>query len=170
MKSNENTPLTGPLYRDRPPSRVRRIAVVGAVLGLLAIILGGLFVMRLRGGLAGQDAAAAPVRRAAPRVRAPAGQRVRVEVVNTTQTRGLARRATQLLRDSGFDVVGVGTTTPALDSTRVIDRTGHPEWARLVAAALGGATVETRIDSSRYLDVTVLLGGTFRPPAEPFYP
>jgi hypothetical protein len=170
MKPNENTPLTGPLYRDRPPTRVRRIAVVGAVLGLLAIVLGGLFVMRLRGGLTQQHAAAAPARRVAPRVRAPAGERVRVEVVNTTQTRGLARRATQLLRDGGFDVVGVGTTTPALDSTRVIDRTGHPEWARLVAAALGGATVETRIDSSRYLDVTVLLGGTFRPPAEPFYP
>jgi hypothetical protein len=30
--------------------------------------------------------------------------------------------------------------------------------------------VESRPDSSRYLDVTVLIGSSWRPPAEPFYP
>ena len=43
--------------------------------------------------------------------RAPAGQRVKVEVVNATTVRGLARRATRALRDRGYDVVAVGTTT-----------------------------------------------------------
>ena len=38
------------------------------------------------------------------------------------------------------------------------------------ARALGGGQVLSRPDTSRYLDVTVLLGGTWRPPAEPFYP
>ena len=102
--------------------------------------------------------------------RAPAGVRIKVQVLNATRTRGLARRATMHLRDRGFDVVDVGTDPNGRDSVLVLDRSGHPEWARLVARALGGATVLSRPDSSRYLDVTVLLGAAWRPPAEPFYP
>ena len=103
---------------------------------------------------------------------APPGVRVRVQVVNASTVRGLARRATQLLRDRGFDVVEAGTGTGAeqLDSTLVLDRSGHPDWAHRVAAALGGARVEARPDSSRYLDVTVFVGRAWRAPALPFYP
>lgn len=102
---------------------------------------------------------------------APEGVRVRVQIVNTTSTRGLARRATLLLRDRGFDVVETGTGAEQVgDSTLVLDRSGHPDWARRVAAVLGAARVETRPDSSRYLDVTVLLGRSWRPPTQPFYP
>ena len=101
---------------------------------------------------------------------APADIRIRVEVLNATRVRGLARRATMHLRDRGFDVVHVGTSRESRDSTLVLDRSGHPDWAALVARALGGARVEQAPDSSRYLDVTVLVGATWRPPAEPFYP
>ena len=101
--------------------------------------------------------------------RAPAGVRIKVEIQNATATRGLARRATAFLRDHGFDVVGTGTVREQRDSTLVIDRSGHLDWARLVGRALN-ARVESRPDSSRYLDVTVLLGGNWRPPALPFYP
>jgi hypothetical protein len=101
---------------------------------------------------------------------APAGVRIRVEVLNATRVRGLARRATMHLRDRGFDVVTVGTSREARDTTLVLDRSGNAEWAALVARALGGARVEPAPDSSRYLDVTVLVGATWRPPAEPFYP
>jgi hypothetical protein len=102
--------------------------------------------------------------------RAPKDTRIRVQVLNATKTRGLARRAAMHLRDRGFDVVETGTDQLSLDSTLVLDRSGHPEWATLVARALGGARVDARPDSSRYLDVTVLLGASWRPPAEPFYP
>jgi hypothetical protein len=102
--------------------------------------------------------------------RAPEGVRIKVQVLNATRIRGLARRATMHLRDRGFDVVDVGTDPNARDSILVLDRSGHPEWAKLVARALGGGQVLARPDSSRYLDVTVLLGGSWRPPAEPFYP
>ena len=102
--------------------------------------------------------------------RAPAGVRIKVQVLNATRTRGLARRATMHLRDRGFDVVDVGTDPNGRDSVLVLDRSGHPEWAKLVARALGGGQVLSRPDTSRYLDVTVLLGGSWRPPAEPFYP
>jgi hypothetical protein len=101
---------------------------------------------------------------------APAGVRIRVEVLNATRVRGLARRATMHLRDRGFDVVYVGTSRERRDTTVVLDRSGHTDWAELVARALGGVRVESAPDSSRYLDVTVLLGTTWRPPAEPFYP
>lgn len=101
---------------------------------------------------------------------APAGVRVRVQVLNATTTRGLARRATDLLREKGFDVVEVGTSRERSDSTVVLDRSGHPDWARRVAAAMGGAQVIARPDSSRYLDVTVLIGATWRPPSQPFHP
>lgn len=95
---------------------------------------------------------------------------MRVQVLNATPVRGLARRAVMHLRDRGFDVLEMGTAAEQLDSTVVLDRSGHPDWARRVAEALGGARVESRPDSSRYLDVTVLLGRSWRPPAEPFYP
>ncbi len=105
--------------------------------------------------------------------RPPAGARVRVQVVNATTVRGLGRRATFYLRDRGFDVLEVGNARAAderRDSTLVLDRSRHPEWARRVAHAMGGARVESRPDSSRYLDVTVLVGRDWSPPAEPFHP
>ena len=102
--------------------------------------------------------------------RAPSGVRVRVQVLNATATRGLAQRATDLLREKGFDVVEIGTNREKMDSTMVLDRSNHPDWARRVAAAMGGAQVLARPDSSRYLDVTVLIGSSWRPPAQPFHP
>ncbi|HSA57985.1 MAG TPA: LytR C-terminal domain-containing protein [Gemmatimonadaceae bacterium] len=107
---------------------------------------------------------------AGPPVFAADGERIRVEVINATRVRGLARRATFALRDAGFDVVRYTTDADARDSTLVLDRSGHPEWARRVARALGGARVESRPDSSRYLDVTVLLGADWSPPSKPFHP
>ncbi len=139
----------------------RRIGI--AVVATLVVMAIAVVAMRARwadgvGGLPGRS------------VRAPDGTRIRVEVLNATKTRGLARRATAYLRDRGFDVVATGTSGEALDSTLVLDRSNHPEWATLVARSLGNARVEARPDSSRYLDVTVLLGTSWRPPAEPFYP
>jgi LytR cell envelope-related transcriptional attenuator len=102
--------------------------------------------------------------------RAPDSVRIRVQVLNGTSTRGLARRATQLLRDRGFDVVEMGTLNDSRDTTLVLDLSGHPDWAKRVARALGTARIEARSDSSRYLDIAVVLGATWRPPAQPFYP
>ena len=102
--------------------------------------------------------------------RAPEGVRIRVQVLNTTGKQGLARRATRLLRDQGFDVVDMGNGSPALDTTLVLDRSGHPEWAASVAKVIKPSTSRTERDSSRYLDVTVLLGRSWSPPPQPFDP
>ena len=107
---------------------------------------------------------------APPDARAPSGVRIKVEVLNASATRGLARRAMLHLRDRGFDVLDMRNASERLDSSVVLDRSGHPEWARLAAAAMGGARVESRPDTSRYLDLTILVGASWRPPAQPFYP
>lgn len=101
--------------------------------------------------------------------KAPPNTRIKVEVLNATTTKGLARRATLFLRDRGFDVVAVGTAREQRETSLVIDRSNHPAWARLLANAMG-ATVSSRPDSSRYVDATVLVGSSWNPPAEPFYP
>ena len=101
--------------------------------------------------------------------RAPDGVRVKVEVMNGTKTKGLARRATLFLRDRGFDVVGSGTNAEPRATTVVFDRSGHPDWAARVGRAMS-APVVTQRDSSRYLDVTVILGNDWHAPALPFYP
>lgn len=100
----------------------------------------------------------------------PVGTRIRVEVINQSDVAGLARRATLYLRDVGFDVVRFTSDTARRDSVLILDRTGHPEWARLASRALGGATVQPALDSLRYVDLTVWLGRTWRPPAQAFHP
>ena len=102
--------------------------------------------------------------------RAPEGVRVRVQVLNGTKIRGLARRATMVLRDRGFDVLEVGTISDTRDTTLVLDLSGHPDWADRVARVLAPARVQSRPDTSRYLDIAIILGSSWRPPAQPFYP
>jgi LytR cell envelope-related transcriptional attenuator len=132
------------------------IAVAAAAFGV---------VMAVRSRRAGPSTAPPP-----PQVRAPDSARVRVQVLNGTKVRGLARRATQLLRDRGFDVVETGTINDTRDTTLVLDVSGHPDWANRVAKLFPPSRVQARPDSSRYLDVVVVLGATWRPPAQPFYP
>jgi hypothetical protein len=138
---------------------------VGLVLMLGALGASGM-VLHSRGGPTSLLASEAD----AQTLRAPEGVRIRVQVLNTTKTRGLARRATRLLRDRGFDVVELGTVAPTMDTTLVLDLSGHPAWADAVAKVMAPAHTRARRDSSRYLDVTVLVGSSWRPPAEPLDP
>ncbi|HJU89646.1 MAG TPA: LytR C-terminal domain-containing protein [Gemmatimonadaceae bacterium] len=149
---------------ERGALRRRRLAIAAGAL-LVIVLAAGVYVYASRA--ADEARPTAPY---GPDARAPQGVRIRVEVLNATKTRGLARRATMHLRDRGFDVVFTGTSREQRDTTLVVDRTAHPDWARLVGLAMGGAPVEARPDSSRHVDVTVLIGSTWRPPAEPFYP
>lgn len=106
---------------------------------------------------------------ASPTAAAPPGVRIKVEVLNATSTKGLARRATTYLRDRGFDVVEVGTSRQQRATTLVLNRSHHADWARLVAAAFG-AELQEKPDSLHFIDVTVLVGADWRPPPLPFYP
>lgn len=168
----ERDPITGELIdlerlaaERNAAARARRIRrrLLVASASLTAVVVVAIMVWRLMAAstAAGDDSG----------VQVPPGVRIRVEVLNATTTPRLARQTTRMLRSRGFDVVGIGNAGEMLDTTLVLDRTGHPEWAELVAAAMeDGAAVEARPDTSRYLDVTVLVGSSWTPPPEALYP
>jgi LytR cell envelope-related transcriptional attenuator len=103
---------------------------------------------------------------------APQGQRVLVEVLNSSGIGGLARRATFLMRDRGFDVIGWGNDPRGRRTeTLIIDYTNKPEAAERMARVLGGAKIERGKDSlDRGIDLTVRLGSAYKPPLEAFHP
>ena len=87
------------------------------------------------------------------------GVRVRVEVLNGGGQDGVARAATEVLRDAGFDVVFFGNAGSFdQDSSFVLDRVERPEWARAVAEALGIHNLRSEPNPNLYLDVSVVLG------------
>ncbi len=147
-----------------------RLQTVGLFVTLVAVaVLAGSLAWgaweHFRGPVAAAPAPSADTTRAAIG-RAPT-ERVRVQVLNATPTHGLARRATDVLRDRGFDVVETGNaprgTSP--ESSVVLDRVGRVEIARQVADALGIQRVESNRDTNLILDVTVILGRDWQPPA-----
>jgi hypothetical protein len=90
---------------------------------------------------------------------------VRVEVLNGGGQVGVARAATERLRDAGFDVVFFGNAGSFdQDSSLVLDRVGRPEWARAVAEALGIHNLRSEPNPNLYLDVSVVLGGDWVAP------
>ena len=103
-----------------------------------------------------------PVSDAAPQPIAVPDSRVRVQVLNGSSRSGLARLATDQLRDAGYDVVSIGNASSPARTSVVLDRTGKREIAERVAATLGIARIEARPDTALYLEVTVILGPDFK--------
>ena len=142
-----------------------RMLVIGATVAAVAV--GGVWGVRRYRHTAG-----APVVVRRDTTSAPQGQRVLVEVLNSSGIIGLAKRATFLLRDRGFDVVGFGNDPKGRRSqTVIVDYTNKPEAADRLARVLGGAKIERGKDSlDRGLDLTVKLGSGYKPPIEAFHP
>ncbi len=147
-------------------SPVKRHWIVLGVSTLMAIGTTGVAISRARQPV--RTVTGAPKTR--PGVLAPGGVRIRVQVLNGTHVRGLARRATAVLRDRGFDVVETGTTSKQADTTLVLDLSGHPDWAKRIASLFPPARIQARTDSSRYLDIAVVIGSAWRPPPEALNP
>jgi hypothetical protein len=149
---------------------MKRVRLAALVLLLGAVLVGVASMVGQWWG--GEEAATAPV------AELPPGERVRVEVLNAAGVPGLARIATDRLRDAGFDVVYFGNNRGfAPESSLVLDRVGKPEHADEVARAIEIPRVLSRPDSTLYLEVTVVLGKDWsgvpapdtssRPPREP---
>lgn len=96
-------------------------------------------------------------------------KRARVEVLNGAGRSGLARDATDQLRDAGFDVVQFGNAGRIEAKSQVLDRVGKLDLAREIAASLGITDVRTAVDSTRYVDASVILGSDWppKPPEKP---
>jgi hypothetical protein len=82
----------------------------------------------------------------------------RVEVLNGAGKSGLARVATDQLRDAGFDVVQFGNAGEITAKSQVIDRVGKLDVATAIGRTLGITDVKTEVDTTRYVDVSVILG------------
>ncbi len=144
--------------------RGRGLRSLLTVLVLGTVVVGGLMVaahlfdeeLAHDGVLASQDR---------ERPEPPASwSRIRVQVLNGAGVTGLAARATDLLREGGFDVVEVGNAGSFdHERTRVVSLTDGGQSARAVAGWLGVVEVEVERDSTRYADVTVILGQDWDP-------
>ena len=92
------------------------------------------------------------------------GPAITVEVLNANGRAGDARIGTKRLRRAGMDVVYFGNANEnGLDSTRIIVRRGAERVGERVRTALGQGRVEVQLDSTKLLDVSVLLGLDFHP-------
>ncbi len=100
---------------------------------------------------------------------AAGGERVRVEVLNAGGRAGMARLATERLRDRRFDVVYFGNAGSPVEFSEVLVRTGGMEPARRIAAVLGidEGRVRSEPDTTLYVDVTVRLGHEWGRGADP---
>lgn len=85
------------------------------------------------------------------------------EVRNGAGVSGLARSVTRRLRAGGVDVVTFGSHDVAAETTLVLVRRGSEDAARRVRDLLGQGTVRVARDTTRRVDVSVILGTDFRP-------
>jgi hypothetical protein len=92
-----------------------------------------------------------------------AEDRITVEVLNGSGRPGLARVATRVLRSQGLDVVYLGNG-PAVDSTTVYVRQGNEAAGKRVRRALAQGRLTSARDTTRHVDVSVILGPDYRAP------
>ena len=172
--NNGSVPWLEPRRQSNPPPRgVRRLVRI-----VIAVVLVGAGAGWYRVSVASEPSPPPVVPPVVPQssladtaARAPKGTRIRVRVLNSTTTHGLAKRMTFALRDFGYDVVDFDNDPKTKrSSTLIVSHTGHAEWAQHLRRAVGTGTIEARSDSLRYVDFTVFVGNDWKAPAQPFRP
>jgi hypothetical protein len=136
--------------------------------GLLATSLAVLVLLgSMVTGLVGSSSESLTPLAASSAVADDVGDRViSVEVLNGAGVPGLAREVTDHLRGRGFDVKYYGNSPDGpRDSTVVLIRRS-PAMGEEIAAALPRATIETALDTTLYLDATIILGSDWPTAAE----
>lgn len=138
------------------------VAVVAGGLGLGNAMSGG---DGAEGPLAALDEAGSGGEVATGEIPTPE-DRIRVEVLNGSGVQGVAARATEILRESGLDVVYFGNESSfGRDSSVVLDRTGRESALEAVGRVLDIGRLEAEPDTTRLVDITVLLGADWDPAA-----
>jgi len=85
---------------------------------------------------------------------------IQVNVVNASGRNGAGRQVLEYLRERGFDVVELASSSTLQDSTAIIDRIGDRASALKIASVLGvpDSLVVTGIDSMMFVHASVVLG------------
>lgn len=93
---------------------------------------------------------------------------IQIHVVNASGRNGAGRRVMEYLRERGFDVVELASTSTQQDSSMIIDRIGDRASALKIASVLGmpDSLVVAGIDSMMFVHASVVIGtdlGTLKP-------
>ncbi len=83
------------------------------------------------------------------------------EVFNATTTHGIAEKLSKKLREYGCDVVLWGNWGNRKKHTEIISRTGNLPKAMRIAKVMGCNHITTAIDTSRMVDVSIVIGKDF---------
>jgi len=91
-----------------------------------------------------------------------------LEILNGTETNGLARTVSELYQSFGYDVITIGNAQKSnIEHTVLIDRIGNPSVARLVAQVIKCQNVESTpigsdgVGNETNVDFTLILGKDF---------
>lgn len=88
---------------------------------------------------------------------------IRVQVLNGCGKTGMAKEVATFLRAKGFDVVDIGNTEYILH-TVILDRSDREQGnAIYVRKALRQGKLAFEPDPALFLEVTVIIGGDFKP-------
>ena len=90
----------------------------------------------------------------------PTYSNVVVEIFNASGKANLAGQMRRVLTKNSFDVIKIGNydANSKYEKTLIIDRMGELSKAHQIADAIGAKEVITKIDSTRGVDVTVIIG------------
>jgi polyisoprenyl-teichoic acid--peptidoglycan teichoic acid transferase len=90
------------------------------------------------------------------------GDLARTEVLNSTETNGLAKSVKSILNENSIKVLSVGNGWNSRENkSLIIDRSGSTEYSYRIAKLLGIKTVYHLINKDFGLDTTVILGEDF---------
>lgn len=84
---------------------------------------------------------------------------IKIEILNSTKTKGLASTLKTELQKKGYEIAKIGDTNDLTYSySRVIDRRGNQKHLELVAKETGINIVDSDIDPSYDFDITIIIG------------
>ena len=90
------------------------------------------------------------------------GDLARTEVLNSTETNGLAKSVKSILNENSIKVLSVGNGWNSSENKSIIiDRSGSTEYSYKIAKLLGIKSVYHLINKDFGLDTTVILGEDF---------
>jgi anionic cell wall polymer biosynthesis LytR-Cps2A-Psr (LCP) family protein len=93
------------------------------------------------------------------KVESIAKEDIKIEILNSTSTKGLASILKSELQKKGFEVQKIGDTKDLTYSySRVIDRRGNQKQLELVAEETGINVVDSDINPSYDYDITIIIG------------